>query len=353
MPRRRAPPMRRDARRKTGRAWEAVPPPHTKLLQPSADELRAPSAFSSPTRQLIPMIWQRIALSVAACALLGGALGTQAGTEPRFGDDGSNWANDGECDDPRFEGVGSASTLLDEDQAHDASDCKKLFDQGRVALRDGSRGRTEDNASTRSRVEQGRLQDGDDVLSSGEYADVFRFAGRSGNRAIVDLRSADFDPYVLIRTPSGAQFDDDDYGDDAGRALLALELDETGEYQVIVTSFSEGETGNYSLAIALENDASTARRRERNGELDLGDETLTTGEYVDTYRFQGWPGQHLSLDLESDDFDTYLILKDPHGGQVENDDTDDSGAHGHNHSHIEQDLSEAGVYSVLATSSEP
>jgi hypothetical protein len=53
--------------------------------------------------------------------------------------------------------------------------------------------------------------------------------------------------------------------------------------------------------------------------------------------------------VQSDDFDTYLILKDPHGGQVENDDADESPGH----SHIEQDLGEAGVYSVLVTSFEP
>lgn len=151
------------------------------------------------------MIWQRIALRVAVCAFLGSAPAAHAGPEPRFGDDSSSWANDGECDDPRFEGAGSAGALLDDDRAHDASDCKKLFDQGRVALRGANQGRPEDSASNRSRVEHGRLQSGDDVLTSGEFADVFRFDGRSGSRAIVDLRSSDFDPYVLVRTPSGAR----------------------------------------------------------------------------------------------------------------------------------------------------
>ena len=299
------------------------------------------------------MISKRIALQLAVCALLGGALATHAAADPRFGDDHSKWAYDGECDDPRFEGAGSAGTLLDDDRAHDATDCKNLFEQGRVVLRNGD-GRRSDRggaAADGSRVEQGSLQTGDDVLTSGEYADTFRFDGSGGRRAVVDLRSADFDPYLVVRTPSGAQFDNDDYGDDAGRAVVALELDETGEYEVVVTSFSEGESGSYSLRLVLENDAAATRRRDRNGELDLGDETLTTGEYVDTYRFQGWPGQHLSLDLESDDFDTYLILKDPRGGQVENDDADESGPAGH--SHIERDLSEAGVYSVLVTSYEP
>ena len=32
---------------------------------------------------------------------------------PDFGDDSSEWARDGECDDPRFEGEGSAETTVD------------------------------------------------------------------------------------------------------------------------------------------------------------------------------------------------------------------------------------------------
>ena len=51
-----------------------------------------------------------------------------------FGDDGSSWANDQECDDPRFGGDGMASTLVETDQLHDASDCRKLFLAGSIFL---------------------------------------------------------------------------------------------------------------------------------------------------------------------------------------------------------------------------
>lgn len=53
-----------------------------------------------------------------------------------FGDDSSRWANDGECDDPRFEGDGMAGILLDEDLGRDASDCEALFGAGRIRFRD-------------------------------------------------------------------------------------------------------------------------------------------------------------------------------------------------------------------------
>lgn len=55
-----------------------------------------------------------------------------------FGDDGSSWANDQECDDPRFGGDGMASTLVEADQLHDASDCRTLFLAGSIYLLDGN-----------------------------------------------------------------------------------------------------------------------------------------------------------------------------------------------------------------------
>ena len=39
-----------------------------------------------------------------------------SGQDVDFGDDASRWANDGECDDPRFEGNGMAPALINEDR---------------------------------------------------------------------------------------------------------------------------------------------------------------------------------------------------------------------------------------------
>jgi len=57
-----------------------------------------------------------------------------------FGDDSSDWANDGECDDPRFKGEGAATEQLTEDVMKDATDCKAAFEAGTVTLADGSDG---------------------------------------------------------------------------------------------------------------------------------------------------------------------------------------------------------------------
>jgi hypothetical protein len=63
-----------------------------------------------------------------------GAATTTAAVD--FGDNSSEWANDGECDDPRFTGTGSAAETLDADIRKDAADCEAAFNAGTVTLKD-------------------------------------------------------------------------------------------------------------------------------------------------------------------------------------------------------------------------
>lgn len=71
-----------------------------------------------------------------ACFLLGDNAPAQT---PNFGDDSSTWSQDGECDDPRFQETDMASALLDENRLSDATDCRDLFNLGRITLRKGKR----------------------------------------------------------------------------------------------------------------------------------------------------------------------------------------------------------------------
>lgn len=52
-----------------------------------------------------------------------------------FGDDSSEWANDDECDDPRFDGHGTSSTIALDDLMIDASDCRSQCRSGTIWLR--------------------------------------------------------------------------------------------------------------------------------------------------------------------------------------------------------------------------
>lgn len=90
-----------------------------------------------------------------------------------FGDDGSLFASDGECDDPRFTGSGMTDTaLLDSDIKHDATDCKAAYDAGNLQLK---------SADTQSAPDQivndiNFGTDGGDYTNDGECDDP-RFTG--------------------------------------------------------------------------------------------------------------------------------------------------------------------------------
>src|SRR5262245_21671423 len=200
------------------------------------------------------------------------------------------------------------------------------------------------------RVENGRLEPGDRKIVSGGFVDEFPVAGKRGERLTIDLRSREFDPYVVLVGPQGTKVEEnDDFDGDPNRALLSLELPEDGDYRVIVTSFEKGETGAYNLRIewggAAPMPGAAAPRVER-GNLGLGDQTLKTGEYMDLYTFEGSPGQRLTLDVASRAFDTYLILIRPSGESHENDDA----AKRPGHSVIEMNLTETGTYKAIVTS---
>jgi hypothetical protein len=160
-----------------------------------------------------------------------------------FGDNASLWANDGECDDPRFEGEGAADTLLDEDRGHDADDCRMLFEAGRIRLRVALPGTIT--------TFDGRLEEGDDTLTTGEYYDGYELEGEPGQRLVIDLRSLAFDTYLILVLPSGEQIENDDADgdDDVGHSRIDTTLTEAGTYRVYATSYESGETGPYSLTI--------------------------------------------------------------------------------------------------------
>ncbi len=53
-----------------------------------------------------------------------------------FGDDSSEYANDGTCDDNRFEGRGSASLITSGYEGRDATDCSRMCDYGLIFVRE-------------------------------------------------------------------------------------------------------------------------------------------------------------------------------------------------------------------------
>ncbi len=228
-----------------------------------------------------------------------------------------------------------------------------------VAVSGGGAGAGRPDAPARAaageRVESGELERGDQTIQSGEFADRFSFTG-TGGPVVVDLRADGFDPYLIVSLPGGEQIDNDDYEGALDRSLVVVDTQPGASYTALVTSYQPGETGRYSLAI---DDGAAARPatgrpdapgvRSETGRLAAGDETLRSGEFVDSYSFHGVPGQRVTISLTSDDFDTYLVVDPPAGAPVQ----DDDGGGSTGHSRLSLDLTEAGTYTVLVTSYAP
>lgn len=112
--------------------------------------------------------------------------------------------------------------------------------------------------------EAGELGRGDRQLDSGEYVDSYSFRGRRGQRVSIELSSGDFDTYVILIPPGGAQQDNDDRGDgDSTDSRIETALAQDGEYRLLVTSYRPGETGRYRLEVGPS--AGTARQAAAQG----------------------------------------------------------------------------------------
>ncbi|MGQ0532936.1 MAG: pre-peptidase C-terminal domain-containing protein [Caulobacteraceae bacterium] len=208
----------------------------------------------------------------------------------------------------------------------------------------------------------GELAQGDAQLPSGEFVDTYPFQGVAGQQLELSLSSEQFDTYVAITGPgSFEQFNDDDTANNTRNSRLVATLPANGQYTLHVTSYQPGEAGAYRLNIAqaqattpsdalVGGDAqSFAAGQTMNGELAQGDTQLQSGEFIDTFSFQGTEGERVVIDMRSTAIDPYLILLAPSGAQEDNDDISATDRN----ARIEMSLAETGQYRIGATSYQP
>jgi hypothetical protein len=100
----------------------------------------------------------------------------------------------------------------------------------------------------------GALEDGDSELEDGRFYDAYAYTARAGERLSVQLRSEDFDAYVIVGRMVDGEFQEVASNDDAedGEGLnssLEVELEEDGRYLIQATTFSPGAEGAYELVV--------------------------------------------------------------------------------------------------------
>lgn len=202
------------------------------------------------------------------------------------------------------------------------------------------------------------LEQGDNVLPmDNSLFDAYTFEGKAGEQVSIEMSSGEINPYLILLSPTGAEVaQDDDSGGDKN-AKIIVQLPESGTYTLIANSYGGGESGAYSLTVQTaasdaivpsENATTTTTILQESGELQAGDSTLPNdGSLFDIYSFEGEAGQTVTITLESEEFDTYVILIDADGSAVaQNDDASE----GNTNSHLRFSLPYTGQYQIIVNS---
>jgi protease YdgD len=248
----------------------------------------------------------RLMMGSAALALAL-ALGAPAlAQDIDFGDNSSTWADDDQCDDPRFEGPGAALIRSPVDEMRDAADCQAAFEAGEITL-----AATDAPAADAGSEDAAEIDFGDDsgVWANDNECDDPRFGGTLDSHLLADAtdcRTA-YEAGDVTFSPSNevsgaVQPDGDiDFGDDSGAWANDNECDdprfggmldshELADATDCRTAYEAGEV-TYDARNDAGNDVST-------GEIDFGDDSGTwanDGE-CDDPRFGGNLDSHLMAD---------------------------------------------------------
>lgn len=198
------------------------------------------------------------------------------------------------------------------------------------------------HATALAQSHSGTLESGDETRSdSGQYTDSYDFDAEEGQQVTVNMSSDAFDTYLIVESPSGTRTENDDAGS-TSESRVELIADAGGTWRAIATSYSSGDTGDYTVAIEL---GGLADVEVVEGRLDNRDTVTIKGEYYDTHTVSVTPGAQIFIELASLGFDGFLSVTTP-GGQIHR--NDDAGST--ELSRVGPLSGEAGEYTVYATS---
>jgi hypothetical protein len=98
----------------------------------------------------------------------------------------------------------------------------------------------------------GRLEPGDSTVGDSTYADVFLFRPQASGEAVIDLRSSDFDAYLLLQDAAGHTLVTDDDGGSGTNARITYRVVAGQTYRILANSYGGSrDTGTYRLSARL------------------------------------------------------------------------------------------------------
>jgi hypothetical protein len=142
------------------------------------------------------------------------------------------------------------------------------------------------------------------MLTTAETAIEYTFAGEQGQFVSITMTRVDddVDPYLRLLDANGRTLaEDDDSAGNLNSRIGPYRLPANGTYTIVATSLSGSDLGLFDISLQT-----TTVRRLEYGQMVTGELSAETPT-VD-YTFSASADDIVSIDLESDDFDSYLTL---------------------------------------------
>ena len=168
-----------------------------------------------------------------------------------------------------------------------------------------------------------RLDSSSSVLPDNSYFNAHTFDGRAGQRISITMTSTQVDSYLLLYGPNQEFLGENDDAGNSRNARLDITLPVNGTYYIFANSYGANEQGQYELSISsgLSSGRNSSYLLSESGALTFQDDRLSDNSLYDEYVFNGQQGQNVTITLDSQDFDAYLLLIDDQGNKIaENDD---------------------------------
>jgi len=154
----------------------------------------------------------------------------------------------------------------------------------------------------------------------GPQGQRFTFEADAGERVEIVLRSDDFDSYLEIIAPDGTSTTDDDSAGGLDSKII-LSADSSGVYDVYARDLGGQSIGSYTLSFTRLD--SGRLLLDTRGELTRDDAADISGKYYDIHPFTVTEGRLVTIDVRSNEFDGYAIVRSDSGQVLHRD--DDSG----------------------------
>jgi hypothetical protein len=192
------------------------------------------------------------------------------------------------------------------------------------------------------------------ALSLGSPNAEYVFLASAGDVVTITLTSNDFDSYLLLIDANGVELQrDDDSAGGLNSQISAYLISEDGMYTIVADSWdhvnSGGvEAGSFTLMLASTATAGMPEGTQEN--IEIGDTLsgeLSFSQVNRAYSFTASAGDIVTITLASDDFDSYLFLRDENGIEIQ---YDDDGAGNLNSRIGPYEVPEDGTYIIIADS---